>query len=157
MTPRQKPGRSEQVVGTPEEFIMAVEERFGHLSVDLAATAENAKAPFHIGPESDSLKQKWNLYDGNLWLNPPFGHIKPWVKKASKTIPSGRILVLVPASVGSNWFADHVWGRARVYFLRPRMMFVGHTAGYPKDLMLLVYGEEPGVELWRWKEPRSKS
>lgn len=156
MMPRQKPGKSEQTVGTPEEFVMAVEERFGHLSVDLAATAANAKAPKWITPEEDSLKQKWSRFEGNLWLNPPFGRIKPWVKKASKTTPSGRILVLVPASVGSNWFADYVWEKARIFFIRPRLQFVGHTAGYPKDLVLIVYGEEPGIELWQWKEVRGR-
>lgn len=162
MMPKQKPGRSVQDVGTPEEFIMAVEAKFGNLSVDLAATSRNAKAPAWISPEENSLKKKWR-FGGNLWLNPPFGNIRPWVAKCDRftrdaKAPMGqRILVLVPASVGSNWFAEHAWEKARIFFIRPRLQFVGHDAGFPKDLMLMVYGMMPGIELWQWKKTRSKS
>lgn len=147
-------GKSKQDYSTPWEFIRAVEKRFGDLNVDLAASDDNAKAPYYVTEETDSLSIDWSPPDRiNMWLNPPFANIEPWVKKCAATAlgHGSQILVLVPASIGSNWFAEHVHGRARVYGLSPRLTFEGCKDPYPKDLMLCVYGERPGLECWRWK------
>lgn len=153
-----------------------MEERFGPLTVDLAASNGQEKAPIWIPPEANSLTVEWaHLYEGNMWLNPPFGRIAPWAQMCmlegghlrhpprKGKIPRGvlpdRILFLTPASVGANWFEEYVWGEALVLFLKPRLVFdgmlpnprTGEMDPYPKDLMLSVYGEKPGLELWRWK------
>ena len=60
--------------------------------------------------------------------------------------------LLVPASVGSNWWMHWVHQRASVRFLNPRVTFIGHAQGYPKDLALCVYDGKFGYECWRWKE-----
>lgn len=128
----------------------AVIARFGRIWADLAATAENAKAPVFFTPADDSLSQDWRCLSGNLaWLNPPFGHLGPWVRKAAEC--GQRVLVLVPASVGSVWFSQWVHRRAYVLALQPRVTFVGHTQAYPKDLLLCCYGYVPGFDVWRWK------
>lgn len=156
--PAQKPGRSEQVVCTPRDFLEAVAKRFGPIRVDLAATAENRVAPIHFGPGSehgeDSLKVHWHHFGGNLFCNPPFGRIDPWVEKATAEAKyHARVLMLLPASVGSDWFAEHVFGKALVLALRPRITFVNHSAPYPKDTVLVAWGPyvAPGFDLWRWK------
>ena len=78
-------------------------------------------------------------------------NIEPWAKKCADECRKGaRVAFLVPASIGSVWFAKHVWGVARVMALRPRMSFDGKNP-YPKDMMLCMYGAPPGFELWRWK------
>ena len=157
--PQQKPGRSKQDYGTPPEFIKAVENTFGPLHWDLAATAENYKVRRFITPENNSLAQDWDVLEGQLWLNPPFADIAPWVEKASK-LKSRPIdhdcLILVPASVGSEWFAKHVWGAAYVYLLRGRLSFDGKNP-YPKDCMLLRYtGRPPALSsptyVWDWRK-----
>ncbi len=153
MRPPQKPGRSRQDYGTPPEFIRAVEERFGLIDFDLAATASNCVAMFY-GPEHDSLAQDWLGLMGNLWLNPPFGRQGVWASKCRESMgPGRRILLLTPASVGSRWFADHVWGHALVLALSPRLTFVGETHPYPSDLILSVYDPEMerGFAPWRWR------
>ena len=65
------------------------------------------------------------------------------------------LLVLVPASIGSNWYAKYVYHYATTWALSPRIQFTGHTTPYPKDLMLLQYGgldcEHMALKLWRWK------
>lgn len=38
----------------------------------------------------------------------------------------------------------------RIVFPRPRLSFDGKNP-YPKDLGLIVYGEKPGYETWRWR------
>lgn len=146
--------RSTQVVGTPRNFLDAVERRFGPMVVDLAATAENAKAAIFVTPEQDSLSADWSqLTWGNRWLNPPFGAIAPWAEKCARAwySPSSPILLLVPASIGANWFAEHVYEHALVLALRGRVTFEGHTQPYPKDLILAVYGWPPGFECWDWR------
>ena len=148
---------SVQEVGTPRVFLDAVESRFGTLEFDLAANRENTVCgPMFYGPGSglqeDSLRAWWGNKPLVMWLNPPYSNIAQWAEKCARDRhPEGRIAFLVPASVGSNWFADHVDGKALVLFLRPRLTFVGHTAPYPKDLILALYGEKPGYECWRWR------
>lgn len=151
--PQQKPGRSKQTVETPADFLLAVTRRFGRLDLDLAATEQNKKAPRCFTTEQDSLRQDWGRCRGNLWLNPPYGNIGQWAKKCADDggTEARRILFLVPASVGANWYFDHVHGQALVLALSPRLKFVGHSNPYPKDLILAVYGLPAGFECWRWK------
>ena len=151
--PSQRPGRSKQDYGTPREFIAAVERRWGKLTFDLAASKENTVTRDFLSIEQDSLKQNWTLLGcGPLWLNPPFADIRPWAEKAEKESTYTTLLMLVPASVGSNWYAEHAMRMARTIFLRPRLTFVGCSAPYPKDLMLLEFGTiwSGEFESWRW-------
>lgn len=146
-------GHSRQDYATPWSFIHAVEKRFGKIDCDLAASQHNAKASCFITEEQDSLSMRWPVFNTLLWLNPPFGNITPWAKKCYEESQLGaHILLLVPASVGSNWFAEFVHEKARVYFLRPRLMFEGEKDPYPRDLLLANFGPVPGYECWNWKE-----
>lgn len=155
--PAQRPGRSKQDYGTPVSFIEAVERRFGRLSIDLAATAENKKAPTWISPAENSLSDNtpWDP-SGNAWLNPPFENIAPWAAKCARHIEAfaangTKLLFLTPASVGANWFDDHVHKRARVLFLKGRLTFEGCDDPYPKDCILSVFGAAPAYEVWDWR------
>jgi phage N-6-adenine-methyltransferase len=164
--PLQQPGKSEQIVGTPRDLLDAIEKRFGKMTFDLAATSKNCVVKggkFHrefFGPGSgmyeDALDERahWTDLKGNLWLNPPYANIKLWAEKCRHTSlgkPRGRIFLLIPASVGSNWWTQYVDQRAAVFFLSPRVTFVGHTSAYPKDIALCVYGAPQGYECWRWR------
>lgn len=147
-------GESKQDYATPPELRRAVESRFGPIAYDLAADSKNAVAVRYITEEEDSFTVDWhNLSPGNLlWLNPPFAKIAPWAKKCATEAESGaKIALLVPAAVGSNWFAEHVFGQSLVLLIRPRVKFVGAKDVYPKDLILAVYGcGLTGVDTWRW-------
>ena len=190
--PRQKPGRSFQAYGTPKVFLDAVKARFGikHFDWDLAATKANAVdglgsvrsyfGPDHfaagcrnaLSPDNDWKDVDDRIDNANLWLNPPFADIAPWVEKCaasawwesekSKRGPGAadgrRIFLLVPAAVGSNWFSMHVHKKALVLVLNGRITFdgcppnpkTGKVDPYPKDCMLCVYGAKPGFDIWRW-------
>jgi phage N-6-adenine-methyltransferase len=155
MMPAQRPHRSRQDYGTPQEFIAAVEARWGSLTYDLAASADNAKASQYFTEQDDALTQPWGC-EGVLWLNPPFKNIAHWGARCHRWIDERHdgdslLLFLTPASVGSNWFAEHVHGHAMVYALSPRLTFEGCKDPYPKDCILSVYGTQPGFECWRWK------
>lgn len=151
--PQQRPGESEQVVGTPPEFLIAVEHRFGPIAFDLAATPQNAVARSFFTEERNSLVQNWSRIHGNLWLNPPFENIDPWAEKCARERFAARwTLLLVPASIGANWWRDHVLNKGMVFGI-PRLTFVGHTQTYPKDLACIAYGfGVSGNDWWDWRE-----
>jgi len=144
---------SKQNYETPPDFVQAVEKRFGKLEFDLACDANNKKADEYFTEFDDSLSiDWWSATKGKLcWLNPPFSNIAPWAKKCDRSSLGCRILFLVPASVGSNWFGEFVINKSLVMALNPRLKFVGARDPYPKDCVLCYYGYDSGFEQWRWK------
>lgn len=146
--PSQNKSKSKQDYRTPPEFLSAVENRWGMLEADLACTKANSVAR-DARVEGDH--RPWPRV-GNLWLNPPFADIATWAAKCSLWSPQGgaRLFLLTPASIGANWFADYVHGKAMVYGLSPRLKFVGEKDPYPKDLILSVFGDGPGFDVWNW-------
>jgi phage N-6-adenine-methyltransferase len=145
-------GRSKQDYATPRDFIQAVEKRFGTIRHDLAASSGNAVCANYYDEHQDAFLHDWSSLAGVLWLNPPFASVAPWAAKAARDAsPRTRILMLVPASIGSEWFAEHVYPHALVYGLRPRLSFDGVNS-FPKDCILAAYGfGAHGFDLWRWK------
>lgn len=130
---------------------------------DLAAHHSNTVAGSQFWTEEDNaLLQSWGGFPGWCWCNPPYANIRPWVEKAVAGSAVGwggarsgsSIAMLVPASVGSNWWAEAVDGRAHVLFLNGRLTFAGETTPYPKDTALLLYTPfiKGGYEVWRWKD-----
>ncbi len=79
--------------------------------------------------------------------------------KCAASAPYGqderRIFMLVPASVGASWFAEHVHEKALVLALAPRLQFVGQARPSAKDSLLCVYGEHPGFQTWRWRSSKA--
>ncbi len=152
--PSIKRHQSKQDYCTPDDFMRAVIERFGSIDFDLAATKENTKAKRFYDLERNSLKQDWRKLKGTLWLNPPFNDIAPWARKCAQSVTQHNcILLLTPASVGSNWFHEYVINKANVLALNPRLSFDSRNA-YPKDLILSVFIEVPdqGFKVWKWKQ-----
>jgi hypothetical protein len=152
---------------TPPEFLSAVQRRFGVIGFDLAATTGHEVTGFrfrdrwslgpHFSPGDDSLSRDWGALrvdPGNVaWLNPPFANIRPWARKCDEECRnlSRWTLMLVPASMGSHWWADHVLGKCIALGVT-RMKFVGADAMYPKDLALCCYGfGVSGHGFWDWK------
>lgn len=163
-------GPAKQDYGTPRIFLDAVEKRFGKIRVDLAARPDNAVTDLWIPPEFDSLKQPWRELFGDAvcWLNPPYNDIAPWAEKLHVEGVNARFLV--PASVGSNWFWNHVLPYAEVYSVGRMAFTVGRTSGgqeiflldlkgkpqvFNRDLILAVYGPDVrrgAFERWTsWK------
>lgn len=141
--PTVRRGRSETVVGTPQAFVNECERRYGDIYRDIAASLGNAKNSFYWTQEDNALSKDWNdaLAGGVGWLNPPYDNIGLWAKKADEEAQKGaRVLMLVPASVGTNWYLDYVHFKHPVDFLNGRIHFEGHEDPYPKDLMLVLFG-----------------
>ena len=145
--------KGSQVESTPSDFFSALENRFGKMKVDLAADSFNAKCNIFISKYLDSLDCDWWRHKGNLWLNPPFRHIEPWVKKAyTERTVENQIFVLIPSSLCTNWYRDWVDNKCMVHLLQGRLKFDGHSTIYPKELMLLQYKVGiRGMGFWDWK------
>lgn len=146
---------------TPREFLDSVERRFGPIGWDIAATAGHEVGPAgrSFTPEHDAFTKQWAdfpnaIYGETAWLNPPFSHIRPWVAKLDAECRDLRrwTLCLVPASMGSHWWADHVLGKCFALGVT-RIAFVGSPTPYPKDLALLCYGfGVSGHGFWDWRQ-----
>jgi hypothetical protein len=172
--PAQKPGRSKQDYQSPPSFLEAIARQFGAIDLDLACRVDNMVAPYGIAYDQDldALAQDWSdpIYwskGGNVvvsgddirvaFLNPPFASIRPWAAKLEQCRWLPRwTLMLVPASMGSKWWADHVLNKAMVYGI-PRLAFIGEGGKseglYPKDLALICAGfGVSGTGYWDWRK-----
>ena len=164
--PAQKPGRSKQDYTTPPELLEAIKSRLRieKFAIDLAASKENTVAEIFYTEEDDSLRPglKWD-WGSWAWLNPPFGNIDPWVRKAvTESAVGAHIVMLVPASVGTNWWLESVSNFTYQVFLNGRITFggtpinpkTGKPDPYPKDCALLFYTPWGfrGSEIWRWAD-----
>jgi len=157
---------SKQDYVTPSVLLGAIQQRFGiQFDLDLAATAENAKCGRFITPEQDSLKQDWKsiLEEGEAedhkfwresdlaaWLNPPFRGVEPWMEKCREESAKGiKIVSLTLASLGTGWYRDQVEGYAQSFILRKRVTFLGQPTGFPKELMVTLWGfGMTGLSFW---------
>ena len=64
---------------TPQDFFDQLNDEF-HFTLDVCATAENAKCAKYYTREQDGLKQDWT--GEVVWCNPPYGRKMPlWIEK----------------------------------------------------------------------------
>ncbi len=158
--------KGKQTWRTPTEFLEAVRKRFGSIDFDLAATpghqVTGERSDAFFSPEQDSLQQDWSVLltpaeehrvARVAFLNPPFATLAPWAKKVAACRSLARwTIMLVPASMGSRWWADHVLGQTMVFGV-PRIKFVGAESLYPKDLALVCAGfGVSGTGYWDWRK-----
>jgi site-specific DNA-methyltransferase (adenine-specific) len=110
-----------------------------HFTLDVCATAENAKCSRLFSPEQNGLLQDWG--DDVCWMNPPYGNqIGAWMEKAWRSSLAGATVVcLVPARTGTRWWHDWVKGKAEVRERQGRITFVGapNPAGF--DSVAVIY------------------
>lgn len=158
--PAQKPHRSVQDVGTPRELLDAIEKRFGPITLDLAATAENKVCEHHFGPGTNLRGGEDTLHPSVSWagrslrfLNPPFGNVTPFAQKCAAEAHHAPIALLVPLRI-TDWFREYLHQNALVLALNGRVTFKGHKAPFPADLVVAVFGPwvAPGFDVWRWRE-----
>ena len=122
---------------TPQWLFDALNARF-HFSVDVCATAENAKCPWYFTKEADGLRLDWSEY--RCWMNPPYGRdIGRWVEKARHEAERGALVVgLLPVRTDTRWWQEHVQGHADLRFLAGRLQFSGVRTGatFPSAIAL---------------------
>lgn len=99
-----------------------------HADLDVAASAENAKAPRFYDIERDGLTQPWDA--DVVWCNPPYSNLGSWMMKALLERPRyRRAILLLPANRTEQvWWQDLVEpqrraGHLTTHFLAGRRRF----------------------------------
>ena len=99
-----------------------------HFDLDVAASADNAKAERFFTIDDDGLTQPWF---GFVWCNPPYSDIAAWVEKADQERDNPRVsatVMLLPANRTEQWWW-HQWieryreSGVEVHFLAGRRRF----------------------------------
>jgi site-specific DNA-methyltransferase (adenine-specific) len=116
-------------------------------TVDVCATAHNAKCPVFFSPEVDGLKQEWR---GVCRMNPPYGReISQWVEKAYLSSLAGAIVVcLIPARTDTTYWHRFVTKAYEIRFLKGRLKFGNAQNGAPFPSAIVIF--KPG----KHDEPR---
>lgn len=122
---------------TPLDVFGPLHERFG-FTVDVAASAENAKLPRFYAIEDDGLAQDWR--EERVWCNPPYSDIEPWTEKANRG-GADLVVMLLPANrTEQGWWQRQIEpgrraGSIEVEFLAGRIRFLkpGQTERKPNE------------------------
>ena len=115
--------------GTPPEIFRWLDKEFG-FTLDVCASADNAKCERFYTKQDDALTQDWI---GICWCNPPdtVTEVERWVRKAYDSSLSGATVVcLVPAQTDRDWFHDWALRKAEIRFLLHRLWFEGGRGGH---------------------------
>lgn len=144
---------------TPPEVFEPLDAEF-HFTLDVCATAENAKCARYFTEEEDGLAQDW---DGVCWMNPPYGReILGWMKKAVEESRKGATVVcLVPSRTDTRWWHEYAMQADEIRYVKGRIRFVGaeHPAPFPSSVVVFR-GEgwaqfacsDAQLKNGRWKE-----
>lgn len=139
---------------TPADIVEWAASLVGPFTLDVAASAANAKCREFYDVEADGLAQPWR---GRVWCNPPYSNCGAWVNKAWTEYRAGRaesIAMLLPANrTEQGWWHDSVepyrdnGGPLAVRFLRGRTRF-----GMPDGWEVPAKGNRPpfGLCLLLW-------
>jgi hypothetical protein len=125
----------------------------------------DALGPFDLDPCA-STKQPWptatrmltyhddgltQLWDGFVWLNPPYGpNTGEWLARLAQ---HGDGIALVPARTETGWFQQRVWNAAgSVLFLTPRLRFHRPDGTLPAGnaghaSVLVAFGKRAQIKL----------
>lgn len=125
-----------------------VRERFGLvLALDVAATAENAKAPKFYALLDNGLARDWmaDADGGAAWMNPPYSDCLSWVSKALAESARGLVVVaLLPARTDTAWFHAILkeQNRCEISFLRGRLRFGDAKGSAPFPSVVVLFKGE---------------
>lgn len=144
--------------GTVAEVFDPLDAELGPFTVDVAASAHNAKCRRYYTAEIDGLAQSWA--GETVWCNPPYSAIAPWVRKAWHETHRGecrRVVMLLPANrTEQRWWQDLVepyrdrgigltvrFLAGRIRFLSPGQTEIGADERPPFGCCLLIFDSGP--------------
>jgi phage N-6-adenine-methyltransferase len=98
-----------QAYRTPHNTFSVLNADLGPFGLDAAADSENAKCYSYIDESMNALADTtlWYSPTGNVFCNPPYKKIGPWIERAERAVEKGectRVVFLLPAMVSSKWF-----------------------------------------------------
>ena len=125
---------------TPPDLFAALNAEF-HFTLDVCATADNAKCARHFTLAQDGLAQEWT---GTCWMNPPYGRaIGLWLRKAYESAQAGATVVcLIPARTDTAWWHDYAM-KGEIRYIRGRVKFAGHKWNAPFPSAIVIFRGQP--------------
>jgi phage N-6-adenine-methyltransferase len=135
---------------TPADFFAALDAEF-HFTVDVCATAKNAKVDRYWTLEDDALSSDWS--GETAWMNPPYSELDVWIEKAQVAGERATVVCLVPSRTDVSWFWTHA-RQGEIRFVRGRLSFVddeGNTGPAPFPSAVIVFGPDVSPSLG-WQE-----
>ncbi len=124
---------------TPQDFFDKQNAIHG-FTLDVCATADNAKCARYFTEADDGLAQPWH---GVCWMNPPYGRtIGLWMRKAYESHLTGATVVcLVPSRTDTRWWHDYAM-KGQIEFIRGRLKFgdAKNSAPFPSALVVFSKG-----------------
>ena len=108
---------------TPQEFYDKLNRKF-RFTLDPSATHENHKCDKYYTIDDDGLSKSWK--GEVVFVNPPYGNIGHWVKKAydESTENGATVVMLMPARTDTKYWHQYIMGAASaIYFIKGRLKF----------------------------------
>ncbi len=131
---------------TPQELFDELNAEY-HFTVDVCASAENAKCSRYFSPLDDGLAQDWG--GETAWCNPPYSAKRQdaFVRKcfAESEKPGTTVVALLPARTDTKRFHEYIYQHAEIRFIRGRITFVGAENPAPFPSMVVIWGEKARV------------
>jgi site-specific DNA-methyltransferase (adenine-specific) len=143
--------------GTPQKLFDLL-DRDVHFTLDVCATAANAKCGRYYTLAEDGLRQAWA--PEVCFMNPPYSGVGEWVEKAIGEADKGATVVcLVAARTDTKWFWKLQARASAILFLKGRVRFEGEGEGepagapFPSAVVLLEPERLEALEVgwWDWK------
>ena len=140
----------------PQVDFDRLNQRF-NFSIDVAASAENAKLPRYFTEEASGLEQSWA--HERVYCNPPFSDIEPWLIKAWREERAEVIVMLLPANrTEQGWWQRQIEPRrdkalspltveflpGRQRFLKPGQTEIGPNERPPFGMVLCIWTRTGG-------------
>lgn len=141
------PDAARDLWATDREVISWMESRYGKYDIDAAASANNAVCEKFYSEQVNCLKIWWGS-NKHIWLNPPYSHPDPFVKKAIEQMErNNQIDMLLPGDNSTAWFSEArrnaseiIWIEAEIteidqkeYCRTGRLAFISGLTGKPVD------------------------
>jgi len=123
---------------TPQDLFDELNREFG-FTLDVCATAENAKCAKYYTPTEDGLAQDWT--GDVVFCNPPYGCKQDqWIRKCGEHGNGGGVAVmLLPARTDTARFHDLILRKAEIRFIRGRLTFAGARNPAPFPSMIVIF------------------
>lgn len=128
---------------TDQAVVDDLSRRFGPFTLDVAATAENAKAARFYTQADDGLSKPWanDVGGGAVWCNPPYSDVEAWIAKGlAESARGATVVFLLPARTDTRWFhlVLAAQDRCTVIFCRGRLRFGDATGSAPFPSLVIV-------------------
>ena len=119
---------------TPGFVFEHYDQRF-NFWCDLAASENNSLCDNFYSADKSAFDAKLDdcQMGGNVWCNPPYSSIGPWVELCARlSRETGRVFVmLLPADTSVKWFSEAMRECSECHLISGRLSFISEETGEP--------------------------